>query len=247
MALHGKKNKSPQPPVLLAVETATMCGSVALVAADRCIGEYTLQTQQTHSQRLLSGMDHLLGDAGLDWDAIDGIVVSLGPGSFTGLRIGLSTAKGLVLATGKPLIGVATLDGLAAQLPHAPQLLCPVLDARKKEVYAALYRNDDRGGCHRVSDYLVIDPRTLCDRIDEPVLLVGDGVEVYEEVFTGSLGPRAVLDPAGAIFPRASVIGRLGQARWQAGDFLEPAAATPIYIRPSEAELLFAEKQGEIA
>ncbi len=245
MAIHGTSRTTYQPPLLLALETATMCGSVALVAADRCIAEYSMQTGRTHSKRLLPGIQWLLAEAGLDWDAVDGIAVSIGPGSFTGLRIGLSTAKGLVLALDKPLIGVATLDGLAAQFPGAGQLICPLLDARKKEVYAALYRGSGGSGVERASDYLVLPPEELCARISGPVLLAGDGVAVYADFFKEQLGEQAILVSPGLVFPRAAVIGMLGITRFRAGDFLDPVLAGPLYVRAPEAELLFGRKKGK--
>ncbi|MCF6289763.1 MAG: tRNA (adenosine(37)-N6)-threonylcarbamoyltransferase complex dimerization subunit type 1 TsaB [Desulfobacterales bacterium] len=245
MAIHGTGRMTCQPPLLLALETATMCGSVALVAADRCIGEYTLQTGRTHSKGLLPGIQWLLGQAGLDWDALAGIAVSIGPGSFTGLRIGLSTAKGLALALDRPLIGVATLDGLAAQFPGVEQLVCPVLDARKKEVYAALYRGSGKEGCERVSDYLVLPPAELCARISGPVLLAGDGIAVHGDLFKELLAGRAIFVRPGQVFPRAATIGMLAIAKYRADDFLDPVLAAPVYVRAPEAELLFGGKKGK--
>ena len=114
--------------MILALETATMCGSVALVAENRCLAEFTLQTGETHSRRLLAAIARLLKETAVDWSHIDGVAVSLGPGSFTGLRIGLATAKGLVMASGTKLIGIGTLDGLARQFFGAGDILiCPVL------------------------------------------------------------------------------------------------------------------------
>ena len=145
MAHTGNDFEKLQGPVILALETATMCGSIAIVAEDKCLAEFSLQTKETHSRRLLAGLDWLFGEASLDWPDIDAIAVSLGPGSFTGLRISLSTAKGLVLASGKKMLGVGTLDGLAAQMFGARQLICPVLDARKNEIYCGLYRCNEQG------------------------------------------------------------------------------------------------------
>lgn len=239
MVLNRKEQKRILPKIL-ALETATMCGSVAVMADEICVAEYSLVSQQTHSRRLLSGIDRLLVDAEISWRDIDAIAVSLGPGSFTGLRIGLSTAKGLAFATGKPLIGVGTLDGLAAQFFKAAGLICPVLDARKKEVYAALYRASESGVCERQSDYLVLSPENLCRRIDEPVLFVGDGALLYKEKFTDQLGGRALFAPGGCCYPRAAAIGMLAVSMWKEQEFLDPAEVVPLYVRPSEAELLFA-------
>jgi tRNA threonylcarbamoyladenosine biosynthesis protein TsaB len=238
MAHTGKYTRELQKPVILALETATLCGSVALVSQDRCLAEFSLQTGETHSRRLLAGVDWLLQETGIDWPIIDAVAVSLGPGSFTGLRIGLATAKGLVLAGGAKLIGVGTLDGLAAQLFAAGDILiCPVLDARKKEVYCGFYKCDDQGIPRLQGQYLVISPDELCGRIDEPVVLLGDGATFYGGLFQEKLAHFLKVVPAQVYFPRAATIGLLALEKWQQEEFLDPAVAEPIYIRPSEAEL----------
>ena len=228
-----------QNPVILSLETATMCGSVAIVVAKRCVGEFSLQTGETHSRRLLAAVDWLMLETGLTWTEIDAVAVSLGPGSFTGLRIGLATAKGLAMAADTKIIGVGTLDGLAAQCPVADILICPVLDARKKEVYYGFYRCDESGMPRLQEDCQVISPEALCERIDEPVLLLGDGLEVYGTLFQEKLAGLLRQAPQGIYFPRAATIGLLASVKWHKGDFADPAKVEPIYIRPSEAELLF--------
>jgi tRNA threonylcarbamoyladenosine biosynthesis protein TsaB len=233
-----KETKGLYRPIMLALETATMCGSVALVAENRCLAEFSLQTGETHSRRLLAGVDRILQETGIDWPDVDAVAVSLGPGSFTGLRIGLATAKGLAMAGGAKLIGVGTLDGLAAQLYAAGEvLICPVLDARKKEVYCSFYRCDSLGIPRRLEEYLVISPEALCARIAEPVVLLGDGAELYGDLFREKLVDLLRMPPANVYFPRAAAIGLLALDKWQQKEFLDPAAAEPIYIRPSEAEL----------
>jgi tRNA threonylcarbamoyladenosine biosynthesis protein TsaB len=236
---HIKKDiKGLRGPVILAMETATMCGSIGLVADKRCLAEFSLQTGETHSRRLLAGVDWLLQETGLDWPAIDAVAVSLGPGSFTGLRIGLATAKGLAMAANAKLIGVGTLDGLAAQLFAAGKfLICPVLDARKKEVYCGFYRCDVQGIPRLQEEWCVISPEALCAMIEEPVVLLGDGAAVYKDIFRDRLGEHLLVPPPGIYFPRAATIGMLAVEKWQQNIFLDPASAEPIYIRSSEAEL----------
>jgi len=240
MVLTGKNMAGLLKPIILALETATMCGSVALVTENRCIAEFSLQTGETHSRRLLAGIDWVLQEAGIDMSAIAAVAVSLGPGSFTGLRIGLATAKGLAMAAGAKLIGVGTLDGLAAQFFAAANILiCPVLDARKKEVYCGFYRCDNQGIPRLQGEYQVVSPEALCERIDEPVVLLGDGSEVYDHLFQEKLAGLLRVVPPGTYFPRAATIGLLALAKWQEDGFLDPVTAEPIYIRASEAELLF--------
>jgi tRNA threonylcarbamoyladenosine biosynthesis protein TsaB len=239
MANTEKAIKGAPVPIILALETATMSGSVALVGPDRCLAEFSLHTGETHSRRLLAGVDRVLQESGIGWPEIDAVAVSMGPGSFTGLRIGLATAKGLAMASGVKLIGVGTLDGLAAQLHAAGDILiCPVLDARKKEVYCCFYRCDSRGIPQRLEDYLVTSPEALCARIDEPVVMLGDGAALYGDFFRQKLAGLLKIPPASVYFPRAAAVGLLALDKWQEHEFLEPAAAEPIYIRPSEAELL---------
>ncbi len=240
MAHTDKDIQGLHKPVILALETATMCGSVALVAENRCLAEFSLQTGETHSRRLLAGVDWLMQETGIDWSIIDAVAVSLGPGSFTGLRIGLATAKGIAMAGNANLIGVGTLDGLAAQFCATGEILiCPVLDARKKEVYAGFYRSDSQDSPRLLGEHMVISPGVLCERIDEPVVLLGDGAAVYEDLFREKLAGLLKMAPANIYFPRAATIGLLALDKWRQNEFLDPAAAGPIYIRPSEAELLF--------
>lgn len=230
-------------PVILALETATMCGSVALVSEGMCLAEFSLHTGETHSRRLLAGIAWLLKETGIDWPAIDAVAVSLGPGSFTGLRIGLATAKGLAMAGETKLIGIATLDGLAAQIiADQDTLVCPVLDARKKEVYCSFYRCNDQGVPRSLEEYQVIGPAALCDRIKEPVILLGDGAELYGDLFEKELAGLLKVVPPGIYYPRAATIGFLALDKWQKKEFLNPADSEPIYIRPSEAELLLGKR-----
>lgn len=239
---HTKKELSRRPPIILALENSGMCGSVAVISARQCIAEQSLQSRLTHSRRLLSAIHHLLDDAELHWPQIDALAISLGPGSFTGLRIGLSTVKGLAFATGIPLIGVSSLDGLASQFGFASLPVRPVFDARKKEVYTALYRPDERGMPNRVSDYEVVSPHNLIEQITEPTILVGDGTEIYGELFRDELGEKAVIAPPHLYFPKAASIAFLALSSWEKRDFLDPATAVPIYIRPSDAEIHFGRK-----
>jgi tRNA threonylcarbamoyladenosine biosynthesis protein TsaB len=221
---------------VLALETSTRAGGVALLDGDHLIAEYTLSAPTTHSERLMGTVDRLLGDAGWTIGQIEGLAVSIGPGSFTGLRIGVSTAKGLALALGIPLVGVPTLDALAAALPHAVDPVCPILDAKKGEVYASLF-HWEAGRMVRDWEYLALTPEELCARLSGPVIFTGDGVAAFAEVLVRELGPRARLAPPGRRLPSAACVAQLGQCRLLSGDSVEPAGLTPLYIRPSEAEL----------
>jgi len=236
---------SSPPPVgkpLLALECATLCGSVALVSNGRCLAEYSLDVPTTHSQRLLKQLERIREDVGVAWPELAGLAVSLGPGSFTGLRIGLSMAKGLALAVGLPLLGVSTLDGLARQVVAPPTTkICALLDARKQEVYAALYECGENGLPLRRGANLLLRPELLAEQLTEqltgPIILVGDGGVTYREIFWDKLGLTAIFAPPTNYFPRAATIGLIGEELLARGELLDPAGSVPIYVRASEAEI----------
>lgn len=222
--------------LVLGVETSTMQGGVALVGDHGLVSEYILNVEATHSERLLPTIDRMLRDAGVGTEDLGGIAVSIGPGSFTGLRIGLSTAKGLAHATGLPVVSVPTLEALAWALPAARWQVCPVLDARKQEVYAALFQHEP-GGLHRLMEDAALDPEDLCGRIRKPTLFLGDGVEVYVELFRRLLGDRLLLPPLAHRGARPACVAELGRGRLLRGERDVVESLVPRYLRPSEAEL----------
>jgi len=236
MAHHGMP-PSLNGPLILALENSSLCGSVAIVSPGGCLAESSLTTTKTHSQRLLPAIQQVMADSGVSWQELSAIAVSAGPGSFTGLRIGLSTAKGLAMATGKPLISVSSLSTLACQLPWTTRLICPLLDARKQEVYAAFYRSDEDGIPRRSGAIEAITPEDLAQRINEDVIFIGDGAEIYREVLTkGVRGQASFANPA-IFFLRAAALGASALVKWQRGEVLDTASTTPDYIRLSEAEI----------
>jgi tRNA threonylcarbamoyladenosine biosynthesis protein TsaB len=209
------------------------------------LASLSLTGKVTHSRRLFTALDYIMKETGVDWHSISGIGVSLGPGSFTGLRIGMATAKGLAAAAGKVLLGVSTLDSLAARIVTS-KLICTVLDARKKEVYTAFYRCNEKGQSERVSDMVVMAPERLAAAISEPVVMVGDGAKVYAEMFKKSLGENVIFAPAQLHEPAASSLGMLAGELFEAGKHLELAEAVPVYIRSSDAELNLLQKNTKL-
>ena len=237
MAQHGATPVSE--PIILALENSSMCGSVALVTPNLCLAEHSLTSTTTHSRRLLGTIQQLLAETGVGWERIDAIAVSAGPGSFTGLRIGLSTAKGLLMAIAKPLIAVTSTRTLASQIGWTTRLICPVIDARKREVYTACYRWDGATATtRRVSEIVAITPEELATRIEgEEVILLGDGSQIYRDLLQERLGQQVSFASPALFSLRASALGHAALAKWESKEFLEPASAIPHYIRASEAEI----------
>lgn len=220
---------------ILAVETATLAGSVAVLDGGRVVGQSLLDIGLTHSERLIAMVDGLLRDCGWEASDLEGLAVSVGPGSFTGLRVGVATAKGLALALGLPVAAVPTLDALAWTLPFADAAVCPLLDARKGEVYLALYRwSADR--MERLSDYLALSPRAAVEWLTPPVIVLGDGVSACRP-FLPRLGAGLRVAPASHSMPSAAIVGWLGHAMLESGQSVEADLLGPMYLRPSEAEL----------
>lgn len=224
-------------PVLLAIDTATSCSAIAFCQGDTTngsvIASLSFNTKITHSRRLLSSIDYLMKEADLSWNDLGGVVVGLGPGSFTGLRIGMATAKGLVMAAHLSLLGVSTLDVLASRCV-TDKLICATLDARKKEVYAAFYRRQE-GRVERVSGLEVVAPHKLVEQIKEPVLFVGDGCRSYGDIWLEN-GIHEMA-PAALSTISAESLGLYGGDLFKNGDILDPVTAVPLYVRASDAEL----------
>jgi tRNA threonylcarbamoyladenosine biosynthesis protein TsaB len=222
--------------IVLGVETATGVGSVAIVNDKGIIGEFTLNVSLNHSERLLPIIDQLLKNSDISLSRIDGLVVSLGPGSFTGLRIGISTIKGLSLASEKPVVGIPTLDGLAHHYPFAETLVCPMLDAKKKEVFAALYRWNSSFELQKITSDLAISPQKILQNINERVVFLGDGSRVYESLIKEFLGSKALFAPPHLGHPRAATIACLGLEELKKGNTLALNNLAPLYIRSPDAE-----------
>jgi tRNA threonylcarbamoyladenosine biosynthesis protein TsaB len=185
----------------------------------------------------LPAIDRLLTASGTALGQVDGFVISAGPGSFTGLRIGMSTVKGLALASGKPVVAVPTLDVLAEAVPRCRLTICAILDARKKEVYAATYRRTSAAAMNRESNYMVLPPSDLARTISQRTLFVGNGIDLYEGLLREILKEKALFASGRFWHPRAVILGRLGLRRLACGDADKLDGLEPLYIRPSEAEI----------
>jgi len=221
---------------ILAIDTATKSCSVALVDNGSLAAELTASTGETHSRHLMRTIQVVLKRSGIPLRAVEGFAVTRGPGSFTGLRIGISTAKGLAAALGKPVVGISSLAALAAQSASPGLLICPLLDARRHEVYFSRYRLID-GEFQREAVEQVASPVEALEGIGEISLFVGDGAVLYRDVISDNLGKLAHFVPASRNIIRAATVGFLGQARLEKGLTDDVDTFVPRYIRKSDAEL----------
>ena len=229
------------PPILLTIQTASPAGSLALSNGEHLLAEINLDVRKTPTEWLLPMIEDLLTKADLGKGDLDAIAVVRGPGSFTGLRVGLATAKGLSLAADCPLLGVSSLQCLAMQLPFTRLPVCVMLDARKQEVYAASY-TWQAGLPQPVAEERVIKPEKLLSEISGETLFVGNGALVYRSLIVRQLSERAHFAPAFLNLPRAGAAAVLALHEWSSGRTFSADELMPLYLRPSEAELNFKTK-----
>lgn len=223
---------------VLAIDSSGLTATVAVVEDEQTIAEYTVNYKKTHSQTLLPMSDEVKKMIDLDLSSIDAVAVSGGPGSFTGLRIGSATAKGLGLALGKPLIHVPTVDALAYNVYGCGDLICPIMDARRKQVYTGIYRYED----HRlvtVKDQMAVGIEELLSMLNEmgeTVTFLGDGVPVFKDIIADKLEVPFSFAPSHLSRQRAGAVGALGILYYKEGRTETAAEHKPDYLRVSQAE-----------
>ena len=230
---------------ILAIETATLMGGVALTTQEGLQAEYRLNVRSTHSEQLMPGVDRVLRASNISLQEIDAFAVSIGPGSFTGLRIGISTVKGFAIVTGRPILPVSTLEALAYGLPFSTHPICPLLDARKGEVYTALFQFNGTKNIQRLWDDQVMTPSALLSRITQPTLFLGNGIHLLNEAFLSTLGDLAIVSPTHLWFPSAIHIAELAREKWNTGQIDPSHPILPQYIRRSEAEIKWEKRRQE--
>lgn len=229
---------------VLALDSSGLVAAVAVVDENQTLAEYTVNFKKTHSQTLLPMLDEVARMTELDMDSIDAIAVAGGPGSFTGLRIGSATAKGLGLALKKPLIHVPTLEGLAYNLYGTKGLICPIMDARRNQVYTGIYSFEE--GFHIVCEQKAIPVAELIEFLNEEgqkVTFLGDGVPVYADMLEEGLGIEHAYAPAHMNRQRAASVGVLGMEYFKRGKTETAAEHQPDYLRVSQAERERVEKE----
>lgn len=227
---------------ILGMDSSGLVASVAVVENDLLLAEYTTDYKKTHSQTLLSMLDELRNMIELDMETVDAIAIAAGPGSFTGLRIGAATAKGLGLALDKPLVEVPTLEGLAWNLWGTDRLVCPIMDARRNQVYTGVYEFVENGTgfeMRSVVEQKADDIVQLLDQLNglgRPVVFLGDGVPVYGKVIAEHCRVPYSFAPAGNNRQRAASIAALGAVYFAQGKTVTAAEHQPEYLRKSQAE-----------
>jgi len=227
---------------ILGLDSSGLVASVAVVEDDLLLAEYTTDYKKTHSQTLLPMLDELRNMIELDMSTIDAIAIAAGPGSFTGLRIGAATAKGLGLALDKPLVEVPTLEGLAWNLWGTDRLVCPIMDARRNQVYTGVYEFVESGNgfeMRPVVSQKAVDIIELIEELNElgrPVIFLGDGVPVYGKVIAEHCQVPYSFAPAGNNRQRAASVAALGAVYYAQGRTVSAAEHQPEYLRKSQAE-----------
>ena len=225
---------------LLGIDSSSPSGSVALLDNGIVVSESLLNSSMGYSGKLLKEVDEVLNRSKIKLNELSGFVITKGPGSFTGLRVGMSLLKGLILAIEKPFVSVNTMDAYAETVKPGPYSICPVLDARKKQVYTALFSSKNDLYIRETSDQ-AIPPKNLCGQIKQPTAFIGNGLEVYRELFLSHLKENFIHD-----VPKKNITVAASACLIALRDFKENMSCdldslTINYVRPSEAELNYSE------
>ncbi len=229
---------------ILAIDSSSMVATVAVTTDGGLNAEYTINHKKTHSQTLLPMIDEICKTIELEMESIDAIAISGGPGSYTGLRIGSATAKGFGLALNKPIINVPTMDALAYNMFSSQYIVCPIMDARRGQVYTGIYRFDGtemvtiKEQCIIMIDELIYE----LDKIGMPVMFLGDGVDTQKETIETKMSSEHYYAPASMNRHKASALASLAEIYFQDGKYENAGNHKPEYLRLSQAERELKEK-----
>lgn len=236
--------------IILGIDTSSMVATAAVMSQEKLLAEYIVNNKKNHSEKMMQVIDRVLQDSGISPEDLDAVAVAKGPGSFTGIRIGMACAEGIAHALGKPMIGVNTLDGLSYNLMGESSFICPVVDAQRQELYASLYRWEDVR-LNRLWEYEVVKAAILVERLSalaEKVVVLGDGVPVLKKALGEKELPvqpaRGLITFAHPAFamPRASSIAAIALEEYARGRMDTCYTVKPFYIRRSHAEEKWEEK-----
>ncbi|MDX9715682.1 MAG: tRNA (adenosine(37)-N6)-threonylcarbamoyltransferase complex dimerization subunit type 1 TsaB [Dissulfurispiraceae bacterium] len=220
----------------LGIETSTMLGGAAVVEDNRLVAEVRVNVKTTHSEGLLPVIDFMLRSAKIDLQQIDLLSISAGPGSFTGLRVGFSTIKGLAFSSNKLVATVSSLEALAWNMAFCEHQVCPIFDARKKEVYTGIYRWNG-SGFDLLLPECAMSLDDLLAGIDKPTVFLGEGADLWRNIICDRLGGLALFVPPQQSVPSPANVAYLGLLKAEKGMLEESAALAPRYLRKSEAEI----------
>lgn len=227
---------------VLAIDSSGLVATVAVAEDNELLAEYTTNYKKTHSQTLLPMLEHVREMIDLDLNTVDYLAVAAGPGSFTGLRIGSATVKGLGLALNKPVVEVPTLEGLAYNLCGTNHLVCPLMDARRNQVYTGIYEfeaEEHTWQMKTVKEQCAVDIVEIveeCNKLGRPVIFLGDGVPVYEAKIADLCQVPYTFAPAGMNRQRAAAVAALAVKYAREGKVISAAEHAPEYLRKSQAE-----------
>lgn len=223
---------------LLAIDASGVAGSVAYIKDGKLAGEYYICDKLTHSQTIMPMLEDMKALLNINLEEVDAVAVTSGPGSFTGLRIGVTAAKALALALEVPIVGVPTLDTMAHAMVYTEYLICPIMDARRNQVYTALYQWEGNV-LNRLTEHMAVDIEEYVTKLGErkeKIIFLGDGVGVYENIIREKLQDKVVFAPSFCNLQHASVLADVATKLYEAGKAEDPSLFVPMYLRKSQAE-----------
>jgi tRNA threonylcarbamoyladenosine biosynthesis protein TsaB len=221
----------------LAFDTSSKTASVAILRNDAVLYDSLINNELNHSEVLLPAIDHACIQTGIRITDIDLFACTLGPGSFTGLRIGAGTLKGFMMATGKPAVGISSLAALALNAGNNSKIICSLMDAGRGQVYRAYFRYHEKDLMEKISSEQAVNPNDIADEFDDETIFVGDGAIVYANILRNKIKREKInIAPSVHQYIRASSVGILGLEKYHRGELLDPATVVPLYLRSADAE-----------
>lgn len=216
--------------IILGIETSTSVGSVALTSGEKILAEYIQDNNCPHSIWLIPAIEAILNNTRIKKRAIEGISISIGPGAFTSLRVGISTAKGLAQSLNIPLVPVSSLRILAGNISFSQLSICPIIDAKRKEINVAFFKYQDHE-LKQISENLITTPASLVEKIKEPTIFLGNGALIYQEILSKELRELAIFLPEIFSIPRAALGAILGEKKIKEGEVPDLFEVEPLYLR----------------
>jgi len=223
---------------IFGTDTCCMAATSAIIEGDKLIAQTIINHKKTHSQKMMPQIEDLFSLAEIDIADIDVFAVATGPGSFTGVRIGVATVKGMAQALNKPCVGVSTLMALANQVNHFDGIICPILDARREQVYNALFKRG-KNIPSRICEDRAIPLTQLFDELenmDGEIMFLGDGIFVYKDIICEKFGDRACFPPSFLNMNLGGSVAEIAKQEYESGNFVEYSKLVPSYVRLSQAE-----------